>query len=138
MEKQTYKYSFIGRYPEFSVAVLVDDGNGKLVNEKVLFRNAVYQTNDSRIGEGLLNHKFNGIDWFENKKKREVVNEFKKADEQNIHDYLSSLPLSQLRNIANEKKISKYPDLMKIKKVDLISRMIEKRHLLGEFDIGGD
>ncbi len=130
-------YQFICRYREHSVSLPIMRESG-LVNEKIMIRNGIIKTEDEKVANALRENKWFGIDWFEDKKNREVVNEFNRPEDQNLNDYLGSMTNAELRNIAKDKKISKYPELLKMKKIDLISRMIEKRHLLGEYDIGGD
>ena len=130
-------YQFICRYREHSISLPILRKSG-LVNEKIIVRNGIIKTEDEKVANALRENKWFGIDWFEDKKNREVLNEFNRPEDQNLNDYLGSMTNAELRNIAKDKKISKYPELLKMKKIDLISRMIEKRHLLGEYDIGGD
>ena len=130
-------YQFICRYREHSISLPILRESG-IVNEKIMIRNGIIKTEDEKVANALRENKWFGIDWFEDKKKREVVNEFRKPEEQTLNDYLGSLGYHELKRIAKDKKISKYPELKTMKQADLISRMIEKRHLLGEYDIGGN
>lgn len=134
-------YTFVNRYAHHPVRLTIPVGDGdKTILEKVVFQNAVFQTEDEAIANALRNHPHFGMDWNERSEIKEKANKYKHADDKSLFDQLNSLTIFQLRNIAFEKKIGVYSNvpegqksLRVMKKNELIDRMIEKKHLLGEY-----
>jgi len=137
-------YTFINRYTEHPVRLHYvkkdDSGDKQEVNTRIVFRNAIFQTEDDAIAQALRTHPYFGTDWFEKENIKEKANSFRHAEDQDLYNRLNSLSYPQLKNVAFEKKIAQYKEthdgkksLNKMKKEELILLMMEKRHNLGEY-----
>jgi len=130
--------TFVSRYPEHPVRLSVVRGE-KEVLEKVVFRNAVFQTEDNDLANALRTHPHFGLDWGEKKEKVTDVNKFRHAEDKELYHRLNSLSHSQLKNIAFEKKVGSYKpkdgskSLMAMKKEELVDLLMDKRHNIGEY-----
>ncbi len=142
MEGRNIMHTFIGRYTEHPVRLSYTGENDETIKERVVFRNAIFQTEDGQLAEALRKHPHFGTDWFEKKGIKEKANKFRHAEDKELYNQLNSLTHSQLKNLAFEKKLAFYkPEngnkpLNKMKKEEVIDLLMDKRHNLGEHFMG--
>ncbi len=135
-------HTFINRYTEHPVRLSYMGDNDQRIRERIVFRNAIYQTENEKIANALRTHPHFGIDWFEKKDIKEKANRFRYAEDKELYNQLNSLTYSQLKNIAFEKKLAFYkPEndskpLGSMKKEEVIDLLMEKKHNLGEHFMG--
>ena len=120
------KYQFISKYGKYDVQFGLGerDINGRYKRRaRCVFINAIFETDDEEVAQGLEQHPLFGVDFHLNLKQQEVTSKY--GNDSKLGEKLEKLRRQTLVSLCTRQKIPR-EDAFKRTKAELINLLLRK------------